>query len=92
MKTSASIFCLDLVECSIATKGDEGRFLRLALGPDGHTMMIHDAMFLPTLYTQCSDEQRDAWLPAATNYAILGCYGQTEMCCQNFFNDNDFYV
>lgn len=36
-------------------------------------------MFLPTLRNQTSAAQRAAWLPAAKELAIIGCYGQTEM-------------
>ena len=47
--------------------------------PDGSPITIHDVMFLPTLRSQASDEQRKKWLPAAESCAIIGCYAQTEM-------------
>ena len=40
---------------------------------------IQHAMFIPTLRNQASAEQREAWLDAAENYSIIGCYGQTEI-------------
>ncbi|KAI6653659.1 Peroxisomal acyl-coenzyme A oxidase 1 [Oopsacas minuta] len=36
-------------------------------------------MFIPTIRGQCTQEQKDKWLPLALNYDILGCYAQTEM-------------
>ena len=51
----------------------------LALGPEGHTALIHHAMFIPTIERQASAAQRAAWLPAARAEAVLGCYAQTEM-------------
>eukprot|EP00040_Diaphanoeca_grandis_P018298 m.96171 g.96171 ORF g.96171 m.96171 type:complete len:726 (+) comp26873_c1_seq1:106-2283(+) len=63
----------------IKSKSEIRRFMMLVLGPDAHTMAIHDLMFLPTLRNQTSPEQKRAWLPAAEARAILGCYAQTEI-------------
>jgi len=44
-----------------------------------HGMVLHQAMFLPTLRGQADDEQQAKWIPLAENYDIVGCYAQTEM-------------
>ncbi len=36
-------------------------------------------MFLPTLRSQLSEEQKEKWLEAAENMEIIGTYAQTEM-------------
>ena len=36
-------------------------------------------MFIPTIHSQGTDEQRAAWLPAAQMFSIVGAYAQTEM-------------
>jgi len=36
-------------------------------------------MFVPTLETQGSEEQKTKWLQKALNYEIIGTYAQTEM-------------
>eukprot|EP00002_Diphylleia_rotans_P027228 TRINITY_DN5452_c0_g1_i1.p1 TRINITY_DN5452_c0_g1~~TRINITY_DN5452_c0_g1_i1.p1 ORF type:complete len:678 (+),score=161.81 TRINITY_DN5452_c0_g1_i1:125-2158(+) len=40
---------------------------------------LHFGMFLPTLFGQSSDEQRERWMPLAMTMQIIGCYAQTEM-------------
>ncbi|KAL7754007.1 hypothetical protein RI367_000940 [Sorochytrium milnesiophthora] len=40
---------------------------------------LHEAMFLPALRTQCSEEQARYWIPLAEQYRIIGCYAQTEL-------------
>ncbi|KAH0629511.1 hypothetical protein JD844_011615 [Phrynosoma platyrhinos] len=37
------------------------------------------SMFMPTLQNQCSDTQREKWLPLATRFQIIGTYAQTEL-------------
>ncbi len=37
------------------------------------------AMVIPALRYQTSREQREAWLPLATSFRILGAYVQTEL-------------
>jgi acyl-CoA oxidase len=37
------------------------------------------AMFMPALEYQTSGAQRDAWLPLAKSFRILGAYVQTEL-------------
>ena len=54
-------------------------YMALALGPDGSPIAIQEAMFIPTLMSQASDEQKSVWLRAAQAGAVLGCYAQTEM-------------
>ncbi|KAJ1726763.1 hypothetical protein LPJ61_004977 [Coemansia biformis] len=44
-------------------------------GPFG----LHRAMFIPTLESQATDEQKELFLKPSLQYAILGCYAQTEI-------------
>jgi len=36
-------------------------------------------MFVPTLESQTSPEQKEKWLPKAANYEIIGTFAQTEL-------------
>jgi len=40
---------------------------------------IHHTVFIPTIETQCSEEQKSMWLKKAHNYEIIGTYAQTEI-------------
>ncbi|CAI5721724.1 unnamed protein product [Hyaloperonospora brassicae] len=40
---------------------------------------LHRNMFIPTIETQGTNEQRAKWLPLAKAYRILGTYAQTEL-------------
>eukprot|EP00164_Ancoracysta_twista_P001768 GFYU01002321.1.p1 GENE.GFYU01002321.1~~GFYU01002321.1.p1 ORF type:complete len:688 (+),score=205.75 GFYU01002321.1:70-2064(+) len=40
---------------------------------------VHNSMFVPTLASQTTDEQRKKWLPKAIKHEILGAYAQTEL-------------
>uniref|UniRef100_A0A8B9KZ48 Acyl-coenzyme A oxidase n=1 Tax=Astyanax mexicanus TaxID=7994 RepID=A0A8B9KZ48_ASTMX len=40
---------------------------------------LHYTMFVPTLYTQCTPEQRKKWLPLAETFQAVGTYAQTEL-------------
>ena len=40
---------------------------------------MHWSMFLRTLQTLASDEQRDHWLPRCISGEVIGCYAQTEL-------------
>uniref|UniRef100_M4C1G4 Acyl-coenzyme A oxidase n=1 Tax=Hyaloperonospora arabidopsidis (strain Emoy2) TaxID=559515 RepID=M4C1G4_HYAAE len=40
---------------------------------------LHRNMFIPTIKTQGTDEQRAKWLPLAKKYRIIGTYAQTEL-------------
>ena len=40
---------------------------------------LHYAMFLPTLNSQATDEQKEKWLTPAIAHAINGTYAQTEL-------------
>ncbi|KAF9931001.1 hypothetical protein FBU30_011006 [Linnemannia zychae] len=44
-------------------------------GPFG----LHRGMFMPTLVSQCTDEQVKKFLVPAQRYEIIGCYAQTEL-------------
>ncbi|KAJ3023886.1 hypothetical protein HKX48_000072 [Thoreauomyces humboldtii] len=41
--------------------------------------VLHFHMFKPTLHGQCSDEQKEKWIPLAESMRIIGCYSQTEL-------------
>lgn len=40
---------------------------------------VHYVMFIPTLNSQCTTEQRKKWIPLAESFHILGTYAQTEL-------------
>ncbi|KAH7463877.1 Peroxisomal acyl-coenzyme A oxidase 1 [Phytophthora ramorum] len=40
---------------------------------------LHRGMFIPTIESQGTDNQRAKWLPLAKNYKIIGAYAQTEL-------------
>ena len=53
-------------------------------GAQGHVNdslpgFLHDVAFVPTLKGQADEEQKARWLEPALNYAIIGCYAQTEL-------------
>ncbi|CAG8609483.1 8040_t:CDS:10 [Funneliformis caledonium] len=54
-------------------------FYLLSETGDPNVLILHDLLFIPTLEGQLSDEQLQKWLPLAKDYAIFGCYVQTEL-------------
>ncbi|CAB16864.2 Acyl-coenzyme A oxidase acox-1.2 [Caenorhabditis elegans] len=52
---------------------------REVIGYEGHPFALHDALFIPTLQSQASDEQQEKWLERARRREIIGCYAQTEL-------------
>lgn len=46
---------------------------------DSLPSFLHDVAFVPTLKGQADEEQKEKWLEPALNYAIIGCYAQTEL-------------
>lgn len=42
-------------------------------------IMMHYSMFLHTLQTQCTPEQRDVWIHKCFNGEVIGVYAQTEL-------------
>ncbi|KNC56449.1 peroxisomal acyl-coenzyme A oxidase 1 [Thecamonas trahens ATCC 50062] len=40
---------------------------------------LHHGMFIPTIQSQGTDEQRAEWLPLAAMFSIIGAYAQTEL-------------
>jgi len=44
-----------------------------------HPFGLHDSMFLPTIESQATEEQKAEWLPKAKRYEMIGTYAQTEM-------------
>ncbi|KAF9165664.1 Peroxisomal acyl-coenzyme A oxidase 1 [Actinomortierella ambigua] len=69
-----------LVEWKIQHKWSEDDML-MAMKATGDSLplFLHEALFIPTLKTQMSDEQLKKWLPLAWNCEIFGCYAQTEL-------------
>jgi len=41
-------------------------------------------MFVPTLESQATPEQKEKWLPLATNFEIIGTFAQTELGHGNY--------
>lgn len=59
---------------------DDWRFWALKMQcSDDSPLLVHDTVFVPALRHLTSPAQRDAWLQPALEYAILGCYAQTEL-------------
>ncbi|KAI4894851.1 hypothetical protein NFI96_018297, partial [Prochilodus magdalenae] len=54
-------------------------YKRVARGVFQEAFGLHYTMFLPTLYSQCTPEQRKKWLPLAENFKAIGTYAQTEL-------------
>lgn len=40
---------------------------------------LHNSMFLPTIHSQATDEQKARWLPRTETYEVIGTYAQTEL-------------
>ncbi|KAG0335777.1 Peroxisomal acyl-coenzyme A oxidase 1 [Podila humilis] len=59
--------------------GEDEMMLAMTMVGDSTPQFLHEALFIPTLKTQMSDEQLKIWLPKAENYEIFGCYAQTEL-------------
>ncbi|KAF9903307.1 Peroxisomal acyl-coenzyme A oxidase 1 [Linnemannia zychae] len=58
---------------------EEDMMVAMRMLGDSTPQFLHEALFIPTLRTQLSDEQQKIWLPKAENYEIFGCYAQTEL-------------
>ncbi|XP_035658832.1 peroxisomal acyl-coenzyme A oxidase 1-like isoform X2 [Branchiostoma floridae] len=58
---------------------DEHFYRSAVTGPSPDPLGLHVGMFLPTLYGQATQEQKEKWLNLAENYVIIGTYAQTEM-------------
>ena len=43
------------------------------------SFVLSDNVFLPTLQSQGTDEQKEKWLPLVQNYKVIGAYAQTEI-------------
>ena len=51
----------------------------LAVVMGANSFALSDNVFLPTIQSQGTDEQREKWLPLVQNYKIIGAYAQTEI-------------
>uniref|UniRef100_A0A6Q2WXJ0 Acyl-coenzyme A oxidase n=1 Tax=Esox lucius TaxID=8010 RepID=A0A6Q2WXJ0_ESOLU len=54
-------------------------YKRLYKGNSHEAMGLHFVMFLPTLYSQCNEEQLKKWAPLAESTQAVGTYAQTEL-------------
>ncbi|KAK7929885.1 hypothetical protein WMY93_006280 [Mugilogobius chulae] len=70
---------LKLREYGIADPEEIYLYKSVAKGNLNEALGLHDGMFLPTLYSQCDQEQSMKWLPLATSFRALGTYAQTEL-------------
>ena len=52
---------------------------------DATAFDLSDGVFLPTIQSQATDEQREKWVPLIRDYRIIGAYAQTEMGHGNTF-------
>jgi len=51
----------------------------LAFPNETSPLSLHSAMFVPTIESQSTLEQKEKWLPKASSYEIIGTYAQTEL-------------
>ncbi|XP_069553267.1 peroxisomal acyl-coenzyme A oxidase 1 isoform X2 [Brachyistius frenatus] len=70
---------LKLREYGIADPEEIYYYKNIARGNQLEAMGLHFVMFLPTLYSQCDEQQARKWLPLAESYQAVGTYAQTEM-------------
>jgi len=56
----------------------------LAFPNETSPVALHTTMFIPTLESQASPEQKEKWLPKATSYEIIGTFAQTELGHGNY--------
>lgn len=68
-----------LKEKSINNRADSYFLSNLLFPNETSPIGLHGAMFVPTLESQCSTEQKEKWLNKAYNHEILGTYAQTEL-------------
>lgn len=52
---------------------------------------VHNVMFMPTLKSQCTAEQRKKWIPLAESFHMLGTYAQTELGHGQFFSPEQLF-
>lgn len=65
-----------------SAKIDDDRYVGwfLSVFTNGRFMFgLHTSMFLHTLITMASDEQKEKFLPLARSFQIIGTYAQTEL-------------
>lgn len=68
-----------LKERSLQNRADAYFYGNLVFPNETAPIGLHTGMFIPTLESQCSKEQKDKWLPKALNYEMIGTYAQTEL-------------
>jgi acyl-CoA oxidase len=66
-----------LKEMDIASQADKYYF-RVAIGEELPTQ-LNETMFIPTIESQGTEEQKKKWLGPAKEYRIMGAYAQTEL-------------
>ncbi|XP_033833318.1 peroxisomal acyl-coenzyme A oxidase 1 isoform X1 [Periophthalmus magnuspinnatus] len=70
---------LKLREYGISDPAEINCYKSVVRGNFHESLGLHYVMFLPTLYSQCDQEQSKKWLPLATSFEVLGTYAQTEL-------------
>ncbi|GAA6234510.1 peroxisomal acyl-coenzyme A oxidase 1 isoform X2 [Lates japonicus] len=70
---------LKLREYGIADPEEIYCYKTMVNGNQHEAMGLHYAMFTPTLYSQCDQEQSRKWLPLANSFQAVGTYAQTEL-------------
>jgi len=56
----------------------------LAFPNETSPVSLQTVMFIPTLESQTSPEQKEKWLPKAMSYEIIGTFAQTELGHGNY--------
>ncbi|XDV36026.1 hypothetical protein PO909_005878 [Leuciscus waleckii] len=70
---------LKLREYGISDPEEIYSYKSVAKGVYQEPFGVHYVMFIPTLNSQCTTEQRKKWIPLAESFHILGTYAQTEL-------------
>jgi len=53
---------------------------------------VHTVMFLPSLVSQSTQEQKEEWVERAFKYSILGTYAQVILTCYNYLNNKKYDI
>jgi acyl-CoA oxidase len=75
----ASVFLRALKEEGLDGRADGYFYGNLAFPNETPPIALHTAMFIPTIESQGTQEQKNKWLPKAATYEIIGTFAQTEL-------------
>jgi alkylation response protein AidB-like acyl-CoA dehydrogenase len=73
------IFFVDYFSISYKPTSNISITCRAATPAEANAILVHNAMFIPTIEKQGTDEQKAKWLPLTRDLRIIGTYAQTEL-------------